>query len=500
MRRTLVPLALGVWLAASAASAQLSQSFKDWPNGPAGYLMLDSERKAYAQLKTDAEAQAFIDLFWARRDPDLNTVQNEFELEFNQRVAAADKQFAFGKTEGWKSDRGKVLIIMGRPLDVRNVAADAEETMRNRPAFIERGASQVWTYTKDGKPPVKPTDAILFAFAETRLGAGDYVLDNADTRNRQAAKVLAAKVESYYLHPKLTEVPRVGLLPGSKAATAAELAIFDTQPRPWPQGAAVVTASGVMSDTIHPIWVHVQFPDAVPPVSQAVGRVRKAEGGEAAGSFATPVVPISVPGGRAYEFSLPVAAGAWKVDLALSNESGPIGVTTIDAKNEPAPADGPYISPFYWGAETRQSAQAHLGDAFHAGAIHLIPRVDNLYKSDETLTYVTYVVRPTLDEQGQPHMQLGIALSSNGKKQDEQPFQDVQGVKALGDVWIFGQMMPLSGFRRGVPFELEVTLKDAKAGLVRTGKIPFQVVKEPLAATGAATPAPTAAPTAPPKG
>ena len=37
-----------------------------------------------------AEAKAFIELFWAKRDPNLETPVNEFRQEFNMRVEAAD--------------------------------------------------------------------------------------------------------------------------------------------------------------------------------------------------------------------------------------------------------------------------------------------------------------------------------------------------------------------------------------------------------------------------
>ncbi len=489
MRRTFVPLTLAAWMLAAVAGAQLSQSFQDFPKGPAGFLMTDGEKKAYAELKTDAEAQAWVDLFWARRDPDLNTVQNEFKLDFDMRVQAADAQFSYGKVKGSMSDRGKVLILMGKPLGMQKIAAGAEEASGNRPNFIERGETQIWMYCKAGKvcaPPYKADDMVPFVFSETRVGEGDYVLDRSDRRNILAQKVLAAQVEKLLLHPKLTEVPRVGLLPGTKAATEAQQAVFETQPRPWPEGAAVVTASGVQSETIHPIWVYVQLPDAAAPATEAVGRVRKAQGGEVVGSFASPVAALSVPGGRAYEFSLPVEAGEWKVDLALSSATGPVAITTVDAKNEAAPSDGPYISPIFWGSDVRQAAQAHLGDAFHLGGMHLLPRLDNLYQHDENITYAAYVVRPSLNEQGQPQVELQIALYSGGKKSDEQPFQICNGAKVYGDMWVFGQVLPLEGFRRGTQFELEVTLRDAKTGVTRTQKIPFTVVKENAAAPAAA--------------
>jgi GWxTD domain-containing protein len=495
MRRTFIPLALTAWVVASFAGAELSQTYKDWPTGPAGFLLTEGERSAYSKIQTDSAAQAFIDLFWAKRDPDLNTVQNEFKLDFDMRVAAADKQFGTEKMKGSLSDRAKVLYLMGKPEAVQNVKSGAEAE-GNRPEFLPRGASQIWIYTKDGKPltpETKKGDEIEFVFTETAPGAGDFILDRPDRRNRQAFKTLAEMPDKLLLHPKLTEVPRMGLLPGSKAATTEQEAVFGVQPRPWPQGAVVLTTSGVQSETIHPIWMYVQLPNAAAPATEVIGRVRKADDGAAVGSFAAPVTAMSVAGGRAYEFSLPVAAGTWKVDLALLNAGGPVAVTTVDAKNDPAPAEGPYISPIYWASEARQAAQAHLGDAYHLGGMEIIPEPDNRYRSDQSLTYAAYVVRPSLDEQGKPDIQLSIALYTGDKKNDEQPFQPISGVKIVDDIWVFGQMLPLSGFRRGVDFELRVSVRDVKSGVTRTTTIPFTVIKENApapAAPPAATPAP----------
>jgi len=58
---------------------------------------------------------------------------------------------------------------------------------------------------------------------------------------------------------------------------------------------------------------------------------------------------------------------------------------------------------------------------------------------------------------------------------------------------VFGQVLPLSGFRRGVDFELAVTLHDPKTDVTRTTRIPFTVVKDEPAV-------PAAAPSAVPKG
>jgi len=488
MRRALIPLALVAWAFASVASAQLSQANREFPNSPAGFLMTDAEKKAYAQLKSDAEAQAWIELFWAKRDPDLNTVENEFKQDFDLRVAAADKMFSTEKAKGSLTDKGKVLIVMGKPLSAKNVAAgERSDEDANRPTFGERGASQIWLYTKDGKPPAKKSDEIVFVFTESRPGLGDFQLDRFDIRNRQAAKVLAAKAEELVRNPKLTEVPRVGLLPGTKAATTSQQAVFDVEPRPWPQaGAFVLAASGVKTESSHPIWLWVQLPDSVPAATQATGRVRRSEGGEPAGSFVAPVKPIEIKGARAYEFSLPADAGAWKVDLALANDAGPVAVTTVDVKTDPVPADGPYLSPVFWGAEVRPATPAdRLGDAYHLGGLHLLPRADNVYQTAENLTYALYVARPNMAEDGKPAVESRMSLYSDGKEQDKQQFARAEGVKVYGDLWVFGGQIPLSGFRRGKPFELEVAFRDAKSGATSVARIPLTVAKDEPAAPAA---------------
>ncbi|HUK13231.1 MAG TPA: GWxTD domain-containing protein [Thermoanaerobaculaceae bacterium] len=492
MRRRITTLALVALLLGTFAGAELSQQYKDWPNGPAGFLLTSSERKAYAEIKTDAEAQAFIDLFFAKRDEKLGAV-NEFKLNFDERVKAADKQFATDKLAGSMTDRGKVLILMGPPVGPARNAPAGQGQEGNLPDFMERGASQTWIYTKDGKPAVKKEDEIPFVFWEMRPGTKDYVLEKADRRNRQALKLLAEQPEKLVLHPKLTEVPRPGLLPGSKAATSEELKVFDGAAK-LPEGAKFVTASGLQSDVLHPIWVWLQLPDSTPAAAHAICRVRRADTGAVVGSFGSvAVTPVSVPGARAYEFSLPVQdAGKWKVDLALLGDAGPVAVTTLDATNEATPADGPYVAPLLWGADVRQEAQAHLGDAFNVGGWHVIPRLDNKYTPEESLAYFGSVVRPTLDAQGNPKVEISMVLYANGKKNDESGFT-AANVSKVGNtnIWMFGSSLPLSGFRRGVDFELELTVRDSLANVARSVKIPFTIPK-----VAAAAPAGTAAPAA----
>jgi GWxTD domain-containing protein len=101
-----------------------------WVDGPVQYLMLREESELWRSLSSDAERQRFIDWFWARRDPDTRDDVNPFQAGFYERVATANQRFP-GFPRGWRSDRGRVWIILGSP---DNISTDIATELT------------VWTY------------------------------------------------------------------------------------------------------------------------------------------------------------------------------------------------------------------------------------------------------------------------------------------------------------------------------------------------------------------
>ncbi|MCU1348050.1 MAG: hypothetical protein JWO56_1080 [Acidobacteria bacterium] len=120
------------WFAVSAfaatAPAPPAPSPKDFANGPAQWLMNRGDKAAWRSVKTDAEAQQFIDLFWARRDPTPGTTRNEFREEFESRVSKADQSFATKNTRGALSEKGRVFILLGPPRDFTTLAGKTQDT------------------------------------------------------------------------------------------------------------------------------------------------------------------------------------------------------------------------------------------------------------------------------------------------------------------------------------------------------------------------------------
>jgi GWxTD domain-containing protein len=485
-----VVVALAASLLATAALAQLSGSYANWPKGPDGFLLTKQELKDYDKITSDAQAQAFIDLFWAKRDPDLNTIVNEFKLDFDERVKAADKQFGTEKLRGAMSDRGRTLVLLGMPSRHSFVPAGSPvqgTPGENQEPYEDRGNVEIWEYQKDRLPADLKAEQVLFVFVETRLGMKDFPLERGDRRNAQAMKLLASAPERWLLNPKLTEVPKLGLLPGSKAPGAAQLAVLATEPRPWPEGTRTYTTSGSATVAHHPAWVSVRVPASATAANEAIGRVRAAAGDREVGSFVVAVNPLETAGNRLYEFSLPVDAGAWKLDLALLAAGTPVAIGTIDFEAETVPSEGAYISPFYWGVDVRQEAQAHLGDAFNVGGWHVVVHPEENYAPGESISYFAFVIRPGLDQAGEPGITVGLAVFQDQRKLTERAAEKANLSEVSDDMWMYGSQLPLSIFRRSGSYRLEVTLTDTASGVNRTAKIPI-VVEVP--APAAATPAP----------
>jgi len=88
--------------------------YKKWLDEDVVYIISDEERAVFRSLTTADERESFIEQFWQRRDPDPDTAENEFREEHYRRIAYANDSFSVG-LPGWKSDRGRIYIINGKP-------------------------------------------------------------------------------------------------------------------------------------------------------------------------------------------------------------------------------------------------------------------------------------------------------------------------------------------------------------------------------------------------
>lgn len=91
--------------------------YKDWKKSPEyEYLITSGEEKEWKAVKTDADAEKFIALFWARRNPDPKNPDNFFKQRFEKLVEYADKRFTLASgRRGSLTERGKLFVLVGAP-------------------------------------------------------------------------------------------------------------------------------------------------------------------------------------------------------------------------------------------------------------------------------------------------------------------------------------------------------------------------------------------------
>jgi GWxTD domain-containing protein len=211
--RILSPLALAVLffpgLIAAGQKKDLPPQYKKWLEEEVVYIISSLEKQVFEKLQTDRERDLFIEAFWKQRDPTPGTPENEFKTEHYRRLDYANTHFGRqSPIPGWRTDRGRIYIILGEPNDIQHFEAGQE----TYPA-------EVWFYQNKAEFGLPAGFNIVF-FKEH--GSGDYKLYSPVRDGPQAflanyvgdaANVTAAYRKLRVLEPSLAQVS-LSLIPG----------------------------------------------------------------------------------------------------------------------------------------------------------------------------------------------------------------------------------------------------------------------------------------------
>ena len=504
MRRAVLTF-VSLILVTAPAWAQLSQEYATWADGPAGLLLTQQERATYKTITSDEAAQKFIDLFWAKRDPNLDTRVNEFRVDFEARVAAADKAFGEGETRGALTDRGKTLVLLGQPAQRGEEpigqfltslygqrrqetnfrsrsfeSSDTQATMFGISFDRAKGKADVWLYPSSKIPAsVGVPDrlkSVMFAFLDTE-GTGHFELQRKIRDAKWAVAALDAMPTADLLHADMTELPAYPLLPGTVAATAAQLAWLSMDPAPWPAGAMAEATQGVASENIYPEWVAVVLPGDVAAADLMAGRLTGPDG-KVIGTFQKPVTGLAVKQGHLYELSVPAPTGASKLQLALAAQGTPVAVKTIDIDLEKVAPGATYISPLVAGAEVIDLSAYDAGTPFVYGGHHLVPRLEGHYTTSESLDFFCLVVRPAVGD-GQPTADVSTRLYvAHNPVSPKRPPRPVKLDQVSPNVYMMGSGLPLSFLIRPGDYTLKVEVTDPTSGVSRTTDLPVVIPEQ----------------------
>lgn len=115
----LIAILISAWALSPAGppSPGLEKKHQTWLKDEVNYLITGAERDLFLALKTPWERDAFINSFWARRDPFPLTAANEFKDEHYRRLAEAKSRY------GIHTDRGRIFILLGRPDSIESEAS-----------------------------------------------------------------------------------------------------------------------------------------------------------------------------------------------------------------------------------------------------------------------------------------------------------------------------------------------------------------------------------------
>jgi GWxTD domain-containing protein len=101
------------------------------------FIITKEEKNIYLRLP-ESDRKAFIEEFWAKRDPDPDTEENEFKTEYFSRIESANRMFRGEGIQGWLTDRGRVYILFGPPFSRKYYAPQSEVGIRR--------AREIWYY------------------------------------------------------------------------------------------------------------------------------------------------------------------------------------------------------------------------------------------------------------------------------------------------------------------------------------------------------------------
>ena len=118
------------------------------------YIATSEEMDAFRKAKTRAEREQLWKEFWEKRDPTPGTPHNEYKETYLERVEYANVHFRETQ-EGWRTDRGRIYILLGPPDEVES-----------HPFELEYKPYEIWYYYSRN---------MVFIFVDEH-GFGDYIL------------------------------------------------------------------------------------------------------------------------------------------------------------------------------------------------------------------------------------------------------------------------------------------------------------------------------------
>lgn len=447
---------------------KLDKAAKQWLQEVAPIILPDEEKQFKDLKKGDREE--FEKIFWARRDPDLGTPENEFRQEYEKARTEADQRFRVLGRPGSTTDCGRVFILLGPPDEVHPESTQTEPGRR---------APETWTYkSKPGGISFTGGEAEIYFDQECRVPQG--------SRLGEQLKTLA---QSKIAHPNL----------GYRIEKGHLVKLEDLLPKPSPAQALLKTPRQDFELTAEKDMVLKSPTDGA---AYLAGLVR----GDASALPAQDVggrkmIKLKVAASVTDEAGKPATAtereitadvdetdhfvASWGMALRAGKYSLTVGALD-PASGKGSAVTMPLEAPAYPGSEVALSTLLVLADIqqvaqttpeptdplanFALGPLRLKPHYGNVFTDKDSVTVLCAIYTPTDDPTAAPpKLTVNFEILKGQKKiaaAPEQVYDSANPTYSVGPV-------PLSGYQPG-SYTARIRVKDV-AGKEYKEETPFEI-------------------------
>jgi len=484
-----------VLVTSTMLSAAPSSAMQEWGKGPASLLMTKEEKAKWMKVNTDADAKAFVDLFWARRDRTPGTAVNEFQQEFDTRVKYADEKFRFQKTRGSMTDRGKILILLGAPSRMSKARPDTISNIQTgvigagNPASerTDNYPTETWYWEKERIPAFSPSRQPLEIPFIDRYAAGEYKLGRATNTN--AVELMKRAAEASVASPKLTQVPKMdpamtpaqpqqsqqvipATVPASEGSSPAMTAFTtpsyksavdefkSAKATPYSASSYLTYSEGItpLGEYYVPVQLFVPKTSALSTGAKTtLFAMVEDEKGNVVRVYEEPVTLHTTKEDYYVDKSMTLPAGKYSTTVGLAVDGKPITMssTKMELKGLQKGASG--VSPLILSNDITALKQAQMPtDPYAFGGIKVVPRGDRVFRNNDELWYFFEARNPGMAEGGAPKLQVKLEIegtTTQGKKKvkKQAPLMEAvaEPLKGVTGHFGVGSSIPLEKFETG---------------------------------------------------
>lgn len=446
--------------APAAVAQKLDKAAKEWLDGVAP-LLTPEEDKTYRSLADPADVTEFQKIFWARRDPDPKTPENEFQKVYEARRAEADRKYSAGSKKGTTTDCGKVFLLLGAPDEVKAQNGSADAHLRQ---------PEVWTY--------KNRPGFTFEGGKLDLAFGACELPKNDAFWEGLQKVAASRIVQPNLEYKMSggrlvkledmlpkPSPAVGLLREARqdfALTAVPVVQFRGR-----DGATYV-AGFVRGDAA---GLGLPADQSAVPIAMAADLVDDA--GKTAASTERDANAQVDSGALLASFGLPVKPGKYTLRTSMYEPRSKKGATTSMPLEVVDYGTAFGTTKLLVATDIVQGATTDPKDAlagFALGTTRLIPRYGNTFTKADSIQLLAIVYGAKPGPSGKPSVTASFSIVFDGKdkaKAPDQSHETESPIPAVGPI-------ALATYEPGT-YTARLKVKDNVSGQELTQEATFDV-------------------------